>query len=1228
MSRLVPLFVACIAAFAQSPAVTDIFTGTISHSIAVIKFSYSGHPTYLRMRYIRAPATCTSMSGGTVQPSSWVGVPLTMSPASQPIGGLSPATTYNICPEISSDGSKWVGGKSVSVTTLPLPTPHPALPIAAKTFDTNYPNTAGFTTYIMNDRCLDSASGNTLQRDFNVALTNQKAHGTVILIPAGVTCVGQIYLNQLASDIQTFASSAINTSTNRITLPNHGFNEGEGIKFGTRYASLPNSPGNGNSSTQLKQGWVYYACNVTANTFQVCNQPIAQGGTPFVFTNAGSASGTMLIAPWPRNLHWIIVRTGTPDNEFVPPGVRLQGPIIPAAQSSFASTAPVNWAPSPPTNWLPKMAVLRMPNTFQGTSAQNELFATSDADGNIESMNGYIRFVGIQFTYTPTPETGSNVTPHFEMVATHPWNDDVIFDRCWFHSLPPPDRTSRAFWWNGMNMAIINSYIDNMQFYHPVYLGGYTSKTSSQTFTINPFTYNWGKGKFNSANKLTVTTTGTSAASKQTAWNYVDPLNSKITIVLPPGLTGTCTGGKDICNVVSGAINGVFNVVGSMPGGTGGGATGHNYWVEPVFSTTSGCTASQTLLSNDPNPGAGIFASGDRHEVGVRFTVDRAGFVCGVRYFRNSAETGTHIGALWNEASASKIASATFARETSSGWQTVNFSSPIAVSPGTTYIVSYGSNAGLLASLHYWQNYPLDNQHLHAPAHYVNSKGSYNYDDNWPKNWLGNTSIAQLSYLTFAQGAIVGAGQADAYSQQWDTEGCQCMVGGLGPGPYIFSNNFLEATGTVWHHDDSGGYWAMRGDYTYTRNYAVSRKSQMANRNGGNPEWDGLQYAHRHMFEWKSGCRINFSGNVYGGSWLEDTPLGDMIEFLGANGCGISDVNVQYNTFAHSAELFFGPSTYPGGAPGGPSPGKPGPALRFRFQHNLVWDINANTWCAHGFAFCTGTYTNGGWGVIFNEGDDDEDWIVDHNTIVGNQGQKADFLWTTEGVNEGFNITNNILYIAESGGFGPSNTCGMGGRSSECYGAGRYCGSLSGLEAWNCALTNSQFDHNLLMGAAPRRDIQRLWPNGPGRLNYVPNDPTDFGAIGWFSYNGLTSVANDYRLKSNYCSGCGRPANDGTDVGADIDKMQVAQGIVLLNGSSAITSSSAQINFVAPDSQGCPVDYSSTDATLTKVFTRITDAGGKDRVRKIVLTGLASGTTYFFRVNCQVQQPNGQFHTQ
>ena len=80
-------------------------------------------------------------------------------------------------------------------------------------------------------------------------------------------------------------------------------------------------------------------------------------------------------------------------------------------------------------------------------------------------------------------------------------------------------------------------------------------------------------------------------------------------------------------------------------------------------------------------------------EVGVKFRADYDGYITGIRFYKSTGNTGTHIGNLWSSAGA-LLSTATFTGETGSGWQQVNFSSPVAIRANTTYIASYYAPAG------------------------------------------------------------------------------------------------------------------------------------------------------------------------------------------------------------------------------------------------------------------------------------------------------------------------------------------------------------------------------------------------------------------------------------------------------------------------------------------------------------------------------------------------------
>ena len=80
-------------------------------------------------------------------------------------------------------------------------------------------------------------------------------------------------------------------------------------------------------------------------------------------------------------------------------------------------------------------------------------------------------------------------------------------------------------------------------------------------------------------------------------------------------------------------------------------------------------------------------------EVGVKFRSDVTGQITGLRFYKSAANTGSHTGHLWSS-SGTLLGSLTFAGETASGWQQSNFTTPVTITAGTTYVASYHTNVG------------------------------------------------------------------------------------------------------------------------------------------------------------------------------------------------------------------------------------------------------------------------------------------------------------------------------------------------------------------------------------------------------------------------------------------------------------------------------------------------------------------------------------------------------
>jgi hypothetical protein len=101
-------------------------------------------------------------------------------------------------------------------------------------------------------------------------------------------------------------------------------------------------------------------------------------------------------------------------------------------------------------------------------------------------------------------------------------------------------------------------------------------------------------------------------------------------------------------------------------------------------------------------------------EVGVKFRSDLDGYITGIRFYKSSTNTGTHIGSLWMS-DGQLLAQATFTNESTSGWQQVDFVTPVEITANTVYVASYHApNGRYAADAGYFATAGVDNGPLHA----------------------------------------------------------------------------------------------------------------------------------------------------------------------------------------------------------------------------------------------------------------------------------------------------------------------------------------------------------------------------------------------------------------------------------------------------------------------------------------------------------------------------------
>ncbi|MFL6114706.1 MAG: DUF4082 domain-containing protein [Catenulispora sp.] len=117
-------------------------------------------------------------------------------------------------------------------------------------------------------------------------------------------------------------------------------------------------------------------------------------------------------------------------------------------------------------------------------------------------------------------------------------------------------------------------------------------------------------------------------------------------------------------------------------------------------------------------------------ELGIRFTPAVNGSVTGIRFYKNASNSGVHTGTLWNGSTGALLATGTFTGETASGWQTLTFATPVAVTAGVGYVASYHAPVGKYAYTTGYFSYPHQNYPLTAPVGTGSQRnGAYGYAD-------------------------------------------------------------------------------------------------------------------------------------------------------------------------------------------------------------------------------------------------------------------------------------------------------------------------------------------------------------------------------------------------------------------------------------------------------------------------------------------------------------------
>ena len=266
------------------------------------------------------------------------------------------------------------------------------------------------------------------------------------------------------------------------------------------------------------------------------------------------------------------------------------------------------------------------------------------------------------------------------------------------------------------------------------YVAGYRTSVGQYSFTPGGYSAAYTRGPLSAGVNAGVFTYATGFPSSQTSTDYlVDVLYSTagpaavtVTSTTPSsGATGAATTATVTATLSAAPASGTPALALSTASGAVAGSSSYNAGTRVVTFTPASALAAGTAYSAVVSLGAAALAGGSWSfstaasagtgteysllgtlspavvtdedpspvELGMSFSSSAAGSVTAIRFFKGAANTGTHTGSLWSS-TGQRLATVTFTGETASGWQSAQLATPVALTAGQTYVVSYFAPVG------------------------------------------------------------------------------------------------------------------------------------------------------------------------------------------------------------------------------------------------------------------------------------------------------------------------------------------------------------------------------------------------------------------------------------------------------------------------------------------------------------------------------------------------------
>jgi Domain of unknown function (DUF4082)/Bacterial Ig-like domain/Bacterial Ig domain len=184
-------------------------------------------------------------------------------------------------------------------------------------------------------------------------------------------------------------------------------------------------------------------------------------------------------------------------------------------------------------------------------------------------------------------------------------------------------------------------------------------------------------------------------------------------------------------------------------------------WTFTTSSTPPPFTCPCSMWNQSATPTTASTTDAHAVEVGMRFESAAPGYINGISFYKGAKNTGTHIGNLWSN-TGTLLATGTFTGETASGWQTLTFANPVAITANTLYVASYFTPTGYYASNSGYFTSSITNYPITAMGSTTGSTdGLYSYSatSTFPKSSFNSTNYwVDVNFTTTPPAAPSNAG--------------------------------------------------------------------------------------------------------------------------------------------------------------------------------------------------------------------------------------------------------------------------------------------------------------------------------------------------------------------------------------------------------------------------------------------------------------------------------------